>query len=125
MEPVDLFQPIRRHAVDIQRAEDGDHVRIELRPRVRLELVEGLDVRERLLVRTLVDHRVVGIRDGNDPGAKRDLLPAQSVGIPGAVEALVVMQHHRNGVTQARCLLEDQLADAGMFTDRLPFAIRQ
>ena len=46
-------------------------------------------------VRTARRHRVEGVRHRNYPRTKRDLVAGEPVGIAGAVEALVVMAHHR------------------------------
>jgi hypothetical protein len=42
------------------------------------------------------------------------------VRIAAAVEPLVVMEHDRDRLAQARRLLQDHLADAGMLADGLP-----
>jgi len=114
MEAVDLLEAVRRHAIGIQQAKDLDHLRIELGSGVLHQLVQGLDMRERLLVGALVDHGVVRVCDGHDPRAERDLLAAQAVRVAGSVEAFVVMQHDRDRIPQARGLLQDQLSDARM-----------
>ena len=87
--------------------------------------MQRLEVRQCLLVRALVNHRVVGVGDRHDPCPERNLLAAQAMRIAGSVEALVMMQHHRDRVAQARRLLEDQLADARVLADRLPLAVRE
>ena len=45
----------------------------------------------RLAVGAIGDHRVVGVAGQDDPGADRDLLARQPVGIAAAVEALVLV----------------------------------
>ena len=57
-----------------QVAEQRDELGIELRPGVAAQLVDRGFVRHRPLVRPVVDHRVVGVGDGDDPRAERDLV---------------------------------------------------
>ena len=73
VEPVDLLQPVGRHGLGVDVAEDLDHLRVELGAGVVAQLVERLLVAQRRAVRTIVDHGVVGVGDGDDPGAERDL----------------------------------------------------
>ena len=91
-------------------------------PAVAAQLLDRLVVAHRPLVRPVVDHRVVGVGDGHDPGAERDLVAAQPVRVAVAGEALVVVEDDRHGVLEGRGLLEDDLADARMLDDRAPLA---
>ena len=77
-------------------------------------------MRHRALVRAVVDHRVVGVGDRDDPGTERDLVGAQAVGVAVSAEALVVMEDDRHRVTERRCVLEDDLADARVLDDAAP-----
>ena len=67
-----------------------------------------------------MDHRVVGVGDGHDPGAERDLVGAQAVRVAVAGVALVVVEDDRHGVLERGGLLEDDLADARVLDDRPP-----
>ena len=66
-----------------------DHRGVELRPRAAAQLVERLRVRQRRAVGAVGDHGVVGVADGDDAGAERDVVAGEAVGVAGAVEALV------------------------------------
>src|SRR5436309_15395927 len=70
-----------------------DDLRVELRARATLELLERVARRQRLAVDALARHRVVRVGNEDDACAERNLLAAQPVGVAVAVPALVVMQH--------------------------------
>ena len=89
-------------------------------PAWRADLADRLVVAHRPLVGAILDHRVVGVREGHDPGPERDLPAAQAERIALPAEALVVVEHDRHRVLDRRRLLQDDLADAGMLDDRLP-----
>ena len=62
-------------------------------PEQRVELGDRLVVGEPAAVDTVRGHRVVRVGDEDDPGAERDVVPADPIRIAGAVPALVVVQH--------------------------------
>src|SRR5437588_54389 len=61
-------------------------------------LIEG----ESATVGTVTGHRVKAIRDGDNTRTKRDLGPFQSIGIAGAIPALVVMTYHVDAAGKVR-----------------------
>ena len=65
-------------ALGVEVAEELDELGIELRARVPAQLVDRLVVGDRPLVRPVMDHRVVRVRDGHDAGAERDLVGTQA-----------------------------------------------
>ncbi len=71
------------------RDERLDDLRVELRPGVSAQLGNRLVLRQRLAVRPVGRHRVVGVAGGDDPRQRRDLLAAEPVGVARAVVALV------------------------------------
>ena len=79
-----------------------DHLDEE-RHEIRVELATGLaeDLQERRLdlerrsIRAVVDHRVEGVDEADDPGTDRDRLAAQPVRVAEAVPALVVVADDR------------------------------
>ena len=77
-------------------------------PLQQQQLVDRLVVRSGAPVRPAERDRVVGVGDGHDPGAERDLLAGQAVRVAGAVPALVVVPDDRR--EQLRRL--ERLADA-------------
>ncbi len=125
VEPVHLLQAIGRDRFGVDGAEDVDHLRIELGAGVVAQLMKGLGVGQCRAVGPVVDHGVVRIGDRDDARADRDLVALQAVRVAASVEALVVVEHHRDGLAQARRLLQDDLADAGMLADRLPLLVAE
>src|SRR5579883_725110 len=59
-------------------AEDADAVRVELRPRVLLDLRQRHLVGQRLPVDPVVDHGVPGVGDRDEPRAQRNRGPLQA-----------------------------------------------
>ena len=72
-----------------------------------------------------MDHRVKGIDESDDPGADRDRLPAQLVGIPESVPALVMVSNDRREDARAREGPADLLADLGMSSHLGAFGLGQ
>ena len=64
---------------------------IELPARAIGEFASGGPHRHRLLVGARRGHGVVGVRDGDDPAAERDRVPAETTRIAFAVESLVML----------------------------------
>ena len=91
---VAIGRPIEDAAVEVH--EDGHDVGVELDAGEALELLDRLLVGERrLAVRARAGHRLVGIGDGEDPGAERDVEGLDAVRVAGAVEPLVVRLDER------------------------------
>ena len=125
MQLLNLFKPVRGHSICVGRAEDVNDIGVELGPCVRSQLLERLVVGTRGGIRSLVDHGVVGVGDRHDPGTDRNLGALESMWVAAAVEALVVMEDHRDRVAEAGRVFEDHLADARVLADRLPLAVGQ
>ena len=68
------------HPAGEEVAEELDERGIELLPGVVSELVDRGHVADGRLVGSVVHHRVVGVGDGHDPRAERDVLAAQAIG---------------------------------------------
>ena len=83
-------------------------------------------VRHRALVRPVVGHRVVGVGDGDDARAERDLVGAQAVRVAVAGEALVVVEddRHRVACSAAACS-RMTWPMRGCWTTRPPLGRRQ
>src|ERR1019366_3476057 len=77
------------------RGHDGDQrpdeLGLELAAALALQLLEDPLVRARRLIRPPGAHDVEGVDDGHDAGSERDLIAPQPVGVPTAVEVLVMM----------------------------------
>jgi hypothetical protein len=72
--------------------------------------------RHRIAVWTIRRHCVVCIRYGDDARKYRDVVPAKPIGIPGAVNALVMAPHNLSDVAVVIDVAKDLLADC-----RVPF----
>src|SRR5512139_843172 len=68
-----------------------DDFRVELRERVANDLLDRDVVRQLAPVRPVRRHRNVGVGDGEDTGANRDVVAPETVRIALAIEALVVV----------------------------------
>ena len=88
-----------------------DELGVELGAGLALELVERLLDGSGGPVRPVVDDRVVGVDQADDPRPDRDPLAAQAVRIARAVPALVVVAHDRGELRGGRERLADPLAD--------------
>src|SRR5688500_4014563 len=99
-------------SVALQLVEENRHeVGIELRAAQPAKLVGCPLMRLRRLVRPAVDHRLVGVGNGDDARAERDVLAAQPVGVAGAIEALVVVANDRREGARGAQRTDDLLAD--------------
>ena len=74
------------------------------------------------LVRAPARHGVVGVDDGHGPGEQRDLLTRETVGIPLAVVALVVVAHGEHQVLGEEGP-DDVGAHHGVFAHLLPLLL--
>jgi hypothetical protein len=72
--------------------EGVDEGRVELPARPGAQLGERLLVRQRVPVRALGGHRLPSVADGDDPGAERDRIAGESIGVPAPVPAFVVVE---------------------------------
>ena len=88
-------RPGDRAAPTVVLEEGGDGGGVELASRLAREHVECLLVLRGLAVGTARGDGIERVRDRDDACTDGNLLPAQSGGIAGAVEALVVMADHR------------------------------
>ena len=104
-----------------QVAEELDELWVELRTGMAAQLPDRRLVRHGALVRTVVDHGVIGVGDGHDPRAQRDLVGSQAERVAVTGVALVVVQDDRDGILERGSLLEDDLADARVLDHRPPF----
>ena len=62
--------------------------RVELTAGILEQLTQGVGVVLGRTVRTVADHRHVGIDDGQDPGLPRDRLPRQTQRVAASIRAL-------------------------------------
>src|SRR5687767_6773703 len=70
----------------------GNDCRVELATPYRaLQDSNGFGLGYRQSVRPVGQQRLEPVRHGHDPHLERDLLGAEAIGVPGSVEALVVM----------------------------------
>ncbi len=74
-------------------------------------------------VGAVLRHRVVGVADGDDPRAERDLLAGERVGVARAVPALVAGADHRRDRREARRGGDDALADQRVAAHELPLVV--
>src|SRR5689334_19947407 len=106
------------HGLDVEL--DGDQERID-EHRVELPAPLAPHLRDRLFraprraVRPGVDDGIEGVDDPDDPGAERDRIAAQAVGVAAAIPALVVVADDRPerrapGEGQADPLADDRVA---------------
>ena len=61
------------------------------------------------------------IRDGDDLGFKKDLVSRESVGVPGAVESFVMLEHHFRDRPGELDPLKDLIPLFGMALDNAHF----
>ena len=108
-----------------QPTEDLDELRIKLDAGVLAQLVDRCLMTDSGLVRPVVDHGVIGIGDGHDARAERNVAAAETVRISVAAEAFVVMQDDGSGVPHRGDAINDHLADAWMLNDGLPLIWRE
>jgi hypothetical protein len=106
-------------------AEERHELGVELGAGMPAKLGDRFVVADRSLVRTVVGHRVVGVGDGHDPRAERDLGSAQAERVPVTGISLMVMEDDRDRILQRGSLLEDDLADPRMLDDAPPLRARE
>ncbi len=106
----------------VQVTEEFHEFRVELRAGMQTQLRQRRLMRHRPLGGAVVDHRIVGVGHGQDPGPERDLVRSQPVRIPVRGVALVVMEDDRHNVLEGGRLLQDDLPDARMLDDGPPLA---
>ncbi len=70
-----------------------DHLGVELRPGVAVQLREGGLQVERRAVGAALRHRPVGVADGDDPCRQRDPVASEAVRVAQPIRALVVKPH--------------------------------
>jgi hypothetical protein len=70
-----------------------DDTRVEVRPRLDAQPLQSHPEREGNTVGSVHGHRVIGIRDPQDPGKQGDLFSLQAVGISPSVMALMMGSH--------------------------------
>src|SRR5262249_27700358 len=81
-------------AFDLELVGEGvDDLGVELGAGAALELLDRLVGRDAPPVDALGGHGVESIRDEDDPGAERDALAGEAVGVAAAVPALVMVEH--------------------------------
>ena len=97
-----------REPVDLVH-EEGDQAGVELRPAVAPQLVHRLADRPGRAVDAAPHDRVVRVRDRDDPGAQRDLLPRDPVRVATTIPPLVVVADGR----PRRCEVPEPGDDAG------------
>ena len=73
------------------------------------------------LVGAIGSDGVVGVGDGDDARAERNILSGAAFGIAGAIEHFVVMQHHVADVGQRVQRLEKPIAEAHVLLHQFPF----
>ena len=96
----------------LDRVDEGaDDGGIELRPGAAVQLSSASASRHRRAIRAVGDHGVVGVADGDDAGAERDVVAGEAVGVAGAVEPLVRGAHERRRGGEGGSAGEDPLAD--------------
>src|SRR5436190_8802475 len=105
--------------------EGGDAARAELRAGGAPELLQGLRGRPCGPVDAGREHRVERVRHVDDPSAERDFLPAQPVGIAGAVVAFVVVPDRWHGVVQEAEAVDDAGALVGVALHQVPLLLGQ
>src|SRR3954451_20162172 len=89
----------RRHAVGVLLElvdEDRHEAGVELPAAQALQLVDRLLVSPRRLIGPAVEHRLVGVGDGDDTSTKRYRLTTQAVRVAATVVALVVVTDDRD-----------------------------
>ena len=105
--------------------ERRDATRTELGGCGVAELGERLVERPRGLVDAGRQHRVERVGDMDDPRAERDLLALQTVGVAGAVEALVMVADCRNGVSEEAEPVDNPCTLVGVTPHQLPLLLGQ
>src|SRR5688500_8377476 len=96
------IQSLVQLAVFHNRAERGDHLRIDLRPAGGADLIRGRGDRPRPLVGPFMRQCVEHIGNRHDAPDKRDLITRQAARVTHTVPALVMGQRNLFGHTQYR-----------------------
>ena len=105
----------------LQRPQEGGHdFGVELRAGAAPQLGEALAVAQGAPIGPLARHGVVAVDHAHGARHQGDLDAAQAVGVPAAVEALVVVTHAGDELfVEQRA--HDLGADAGVLANELPF----
>ena len=98
----------------VEREEDLDDARVELRAGGLAQAAARLLDREPLAVRPVGRHRVVGVADEDDAGLERDLLAGEAVGVAAAVPVLVAVADDLADLLEPLDRREDARAQLGM-----------
>src|SRR5712692_300903 len=105
-----------------QRLEEDLHqLRVELGAAAALQFGKCLFGPAGLLVGAVGSNRVVGVRDGEDARAQRDVAAGEAIGAARRVEEFVVVLHHLPDLSDAEERVEDLGAKVHVGLHRLPF----
>ena len=116
-----IFAAVRRRSARSSEhlEERVGEVGVELLAAAAAQLVDALVGGQRVAIRTLERHRVVGVDDAHGAGDERDARALELVGVALAVPALVVVAHAEDEV-----LVEQRVDDLGaehrVLAHRLP-----
>ena len=90
------------------------HAASSCTPARRRRIGHRLERRPPRLIAAVAGDRVVGVGDGDDARAERDVVALEPVGVARAVVALVVVAHHRADPRQQLDVGDDAVADGRM-----------
>src|SRR3989344_2515355 len=116
-----IFFGVRaRYFIGFEDPQEGPHdVGIELRARTALDLRDDLLFGAGGTVRPGRGHGLVGVDEGHDPGADRDLLAFQARGVAGPVPAFLVVEQDGHERREELDVRHHVSGDPGMALDLL------
>src|SRR6266481_4572839 len=101
--------------------EDFDNFGVELGVGTAFELREGFGGEAALLVSAVAGDGVVGVGDGDNARAERDLFADETVGVARAIEEFMMVQNHLANVSERSEGLENLRAELNVRLHGFPF----
>src|SRR3974390_1342222 len=105
--------------------EHGDDFGIKLGAGAAANFVLGVGHRESAAVRAIANHGIESVGNGEYAGAERNLLAAEAMGVPGAVEKLLVSEDNFRRIAEKRNAAQHVVADFAVSAHDLFFVIVQ
>src|SRR5580704_4622582 len=102
---------------------DLDDLRIKLGAGATANFFAGMSHGERAAVRAVADHRIERVRDGENTGAKRNLVTLEATRVAGAVVELLVSEDDFRSLLEEGDTGQHVIADLAMRAHDLFFVV--